>query len=349
MSRSVSRVPGASRPWLRAVLVTAAIVAAGAAYLQWERMRIFPVPILMYHRIGDGHDSPWWVTPSDFETHLRFLRESGYRSILPSDLAAHARWGKPLPPKPVILTFDDGFLNNLTTAEPLLQRYGFRAVVYLITAQIAERPEDRRTFEETACLTWPEIAAMRRRGTFAFGGHTHDHVNLAAESDPMPQIRECYRQMKQHLGRRPDSFCYPYGQSNAAAVEAVRRRGFTTGMLCQDSVAMAGPAMKRLELPRVSVCGGLFSFKVAPLPRPSASDALAFRIEKTGPELDVRPRLTGGNLPAAGIWLAEVKLKDEPAECRSPIPAGFKGGDCRLELWDRNRVLRLFTSERFSL
>ena len=66
------------------------------------------LPILMYHRIGEGGDSAWWVPADRFEAQLRSLRAQGYKSVLPDDLIAFRRWGWRLPDKPVMITFDDG-------------------------------------------------------------------------------------------------------------------------------------------------------------------------------------------------------------------------------------------------
>ncbi len=321
-----------------AVAILAALAASRVVGLMTER----PVPILMYHHIGPVEDSPWWVPADVFERQMRSLRDQGYASILPSDLAAHRRRGRPLPPRPVILTFDDGSLDALAVAEPILARYGFRGIVYLVTDCVGESPEERRQFEGSDCLVWPEVRAMRARGTLAFGGHGGRHVNLAVERDPFPPVRECFEALEKNAGFRPDSFCYPHGQYNERAMEAVRRAGFTTAMACEDAVARTGSGMNPLALPRVSVMGGRHRFGVVRARDREAPGEVVARVSHTGIPLAVAPLLKSA--PSAAWWLPARELGNgAETEWRwrlGTVPAPDDG--LSLELWDRHRLLPLF-------
>jgi peptidoglycan/xylan/chitin deacetylase (PgdA/CDA1 family) len=234
------------------VIVILLIAGAVAAFLAWQRHQTVPVLILMYHKIEDIPGNTWCVSPSDFEAQMIALRDQGYRTILPSDLVARRRWGKPLPKRPLIITFDDGYRNAMTEAEPILKKYGFRGITYLVTSVIAEDAAQRKTFEGCECLVWPEVIEMKQRGTMTFGGHTHDHANLPALTDPCPQIHRSYQELRKHLGVPPDSFCYPYGGVNETIQTCVKSVGFTTAMVCEDRVASIGPGVDLLALPRVA-------------------------------------------------------------------------------------------------
>ncbi|NIV37881.1 MAG: polysaccharide deacetylase family protein, partial [Anaerolineae bacterium] len=76
------------------------------------------------------------VSPRDFEEQLAYLQQEGYESITLNDLALHLTRGKPLPPKPIILTFDDGYANAYTEAFPLLQQYGFAGTFFVISEPV---------------------------------------------------------------------------------------------------------------------------------------------------------------------------------------------------------------------
>ena len=167
-----------------------ALAAVCALWLRAGQRATRPVPVLMYHAVGDTADSPWCVPVDTFRSQIASLRELGYATILPSDLAARRKWGKPLPRKPVVITFDDGYLCNLSIIEPILKENGFRAVIFLITALVSETDAGRREYEGKKCLAWPEVSAMQKRGTFVFGGHSHSHANLAAMGDPLHDILE---------------------------------------------------------------------------------------------------------------------------------------------------------------
>lgn len=324
--------------------VALAVLAALIAWRVWrgvERRFERPVPILMYHHIGPVEDSPWWVPADVFERQLKSLREQGYTSILPADLAAHQRQGKRLPRRPVILTFDDGYLDSLTAAEPLLKKYGFRGMVYLITGAVGDAPDKRQQYEGSDCLVWPEVRAMRRRGVLSFGGHGHQHYNLAVAEDPFPTIMDCFKAIKKKAGFKPDSFCYPHGQYNEQVMDAVRRAGFTTAVVCEDAVATSGPEAKLLALPRVSVMGGRHRFAVARArDKEETPGEIVIRVTHVGVSLDIAPRLPGA--PDGG-WLPARELRhgSEVDWCwklaTSAVPAQIS-----FELWDRNRIFRFY-------
>jgi peptidoglycan/xylan/chitin deacetylase (PgdA/CDA1 family) len=318
-----------------------AILAALAAWRAGERRRVQPAPILMYHHIGPAADSAWWVPPDVFERHLRSLREQGYTSIQPADLVAQRRWGQPLPRRPVIITFDDGYLDSLTAAEPLLVKYGFHGTVFLVTDCVGDSSDQRKQFEGADCLTWPEVRAMRARGVLTFGGHAHSHRNLVVANDPFSEARECYLQIKKQAGFKPDAFCYPHGEYNDRVLEAVRRAGWQTAMVCKDEVARTGPALDLLALPRVSVMGGRHKFLAARAPEKEAAGEIVFRVKHEGIPLEVAPRLPGA--PDGG-WLPPRELGNgAEIEWRWPASApSAPGAPPALELWDRNRILRLY-------
>jgi peptidoglycan/xylan/chitin deacetylase (PgdA/CDA1 family) len=318
-----------------------AILAGLVAWRAVERRRVQPVPILMYHHISAVDDSAWCVPTDVFERQMRSLRDQSYTSILPADLAAHQRWGKPLPRRPVIITFDDGYLDSLTVAEPILAKFGLCGIVYLITDCVGDSPALRKQFEGSDCLVWPEVRAMRRRGNLTFGGHAHTHRNLAVTGDPFPLVRECYLQIKKNAGFKPDSFCYPHGQYNERVVEAVRRAGFTTAMACEDAVAGSGPGVNLLTLPRVSVMGGRHRFGIVRAREKEAPGEVAARVSHAGVPLEVAPRLRGA--PGAG-WLPAKELRNgaEVEWCWTLRGPAVPDNALSLELWDKNRIFRLY-------
>jgi len=321
------------------LLLTASLLAITAGFFLFhERTRVYPVPILMYHKIGDGVASPWWVAAEDFEAHLQSLKEQGYHSIFPSELAAHQAWGRPLPSKPVILTFDDGYLNTVTGAEPLLRKYGFRAVCYLITGQIGDAPDSRRLCEGAPLLSWPEVREAQRRGTLRFGGHTRSHANLMAMKDPRGEIEDCYRDIRKRGGFKPEGFCYPFGQYKPETPAVVAQAGFATAVTCNDGVVATTNGMNLFELPRVSMMGGPHVYHVE---RVAATNAVAVRVWKEGHSMQVQPRwvFAGPDNASAESWSAPVTIASNPAVLKCPRSATTP---TTLELWDDYRVIRLF-------
>lgn len=215
-----------------------------------------PAPILMYHHVGDALTNRWWVPAAEFEAHLRHLRDNGYESVLPSDLKAAAEGRGALPARPVVLTFDDGGLDLLTFAEPIMARHGFTGVIYLISGRVGSGAAGRMEYEGQPCLTWPEARAMRERGNFRFGGHTRNSPDLRRAPDLDSEIQGCRDDLARELGAAPDSFSYPFGRYRSNVVEAVGRAGFETAVTCEPKVFRIHANAAWLELPRVNVVGG---------------------------------------------------------------------------------------------
>ncbi len=328
------------RVFFGVLLVLSLTLVVTCVLLSIERAKVYRVPILMYHKIGNDNESRWWVTKEDFEAQLQFLKDSGYVSILPSDLAAHRLWGKPLPAKPVIITFDDGYLNTVEVAEPLLLRHGFRGVCYLITGEIADTPETRGQCEGTATLTWPEVRDADRRGTLRFGGHTHAHVNLGAKPDSVAkaELAACFEELHRKGRVKPEGFCYPFGQYRRETPRLVAHAGFTTAVTCENDVAVTTAGMNLLELPRVSVVGGIHRYHAE---RVTATNEVAVQVWKEGRAMKVCPRWvhTGQDNDPADGWGTPVVIANTPITLPCPLPGPAPAA---LELWDSHRVLRLF-------
>lgn len=324
--------------WIPAALLLVGLcaVAAGVAWMR-ARAQVRHVPILMYHKIGDDADSPWWVSRADFEAHLQCLKEQGYTSILPADLAAHRAWGKPLPARPVIITFDDGYLNTVEAAEPLLQQYGFRGVCYLITGQVSPTPESRHRYEGAPILSWPEVRAAARRGTLVFGGHTRSHANLRAMDEPSAELKGCFDDLRREGHLTPAGFCYPFGQYQSRTPGFVARAGFTTAVTCDDGIALTTPRIDLFELPRISVMGGRHRYHVE---RPGDARDPVLRVWKEGHAMKVYPRWleAGADAVHGGTWGAPARIDTSPTLLALPTNAS----PAVLELWDDFRVLRLY-------
>lgn len=327
------------------ISVPVAAIVFWTVWLRHQRTEERQIPILMYHQVGTNKtDSPWIVMPDDFRSQLSRLRREGYTSVLPADLAANWKWGKPLPIKPIIITFDDGHRDSLKLAESILKQYEFEGIAYLITSLVSEDEAKPCLFEETPCITWPEVRKMQRRGVIAFGGHGHEHKNLAAEADPSPLIVECMKQLKKH-GVGADSFCYPYGQYKPATSEAVKKAGFTTAVACEDKFARTGGAATDFfSLPRISVMGGKHEFAVTRLEGPQNVSEMAFKVKHTGIPLEVTPVIKSirGNVD----WLAVREMAADEIEVKwsKRDPAVIKAA-YTLDIWDKHRLFPLYMTK----
>ena len=99
------------------------------------------VPILYYHRVEDRLPPAKGVSPPAFAAQMEYLRKKNYQSISFEQLADYFIKGRPLPSRPVIISFDDGYLDNFTRAYPILKKNGFRATIFLVSDYIGQRSE----------------------------------------------------------------------------------------------------------------------------------------------------------------------------------------------------------------
>ncbi|MEA3345686.1 MAG: polysaccharide deacetylase family protein [Chloroflexota bacterium] len=210
------------------------------------------VPILMYHHIAspppdaDAVRRDLSLPPEAFERQLQYLVEQGYTSITLSDLIHHLARGAPLPPEPIILTFDDGYRDVYTEAFPLLRRYGMTSTFFLITSFIDQGERDY--------LSWAQVKEMHRAG-MEFGSHTYTHPDLRGK--PIEylvwQILGSKEAIEQRIQEPVRFFSYPSGRYNRQTVEILRSAHFWGAVSTQQGVEQSSE--HPFELQRIRVRG----------------------------------------------------------------------------------------------
>lgn len=213
------------------------------------------VPVLMYHHVSP---SPGLVTltPENFADQMRGLAKGGYKTLGADEFAAYLA-GKPVADRSIVLTFDDGYLDNWVYAHPVLEQYGFTALLFVATDWIKDgpiRPHAGRssaalpaTPEHNVCkqaisdglsdqviIRWSEIDAMRQAGTFEFHSHTHTHTRwdkTCSRADEkraaLAQDIEASRAILSHkLGSVSDHLCWPQGYFDTDYIEVAHDAGY---------------------------------------------------------------------------------------------------------------------------
>lgn len=205
---------------LTALLVLALVICA-SLYLE-NSNRLY---VLMYHSVApDGTDcGEWTVTQSTFRTHMNWLTEHGYNSVLPSQLVS----GEKLPDKPVLITFDDGYADNYTLALPVLRETGHRAVISIVTGY---------TDADPFFMTWEMCREMEASGLVELGCHTHALHGYPGLGRLEGESRESFEErvfsdlehsialMEENLGQKPLVIAYPHGVVDEWAKDYVQEQ-----------------------------------------------------------------------------------------------------------------------------
>jgi peptidoglycan/xylan/chitin deacetylase (PgdA/CDA1 family) len=240
------------------------------------------VPILYYHRVAapptDWADMTkaqrnaalrYTVTPAAFAAQLDWLKEHGYTTILPRDLAAHWDKGRKLPSKPVIITFDDGTPDWVRTVLPMLEERGMVAEFYLTLDAI-----------EVGAISWDGVRKLAAAGN-GIGSHHVNHVQLtrlganrppASEAVMWREVSESRRIIAREVGVAPDSLAYVGGGFDATLQRLVEKAGYATarsiirGVVQRESdryelrVVAVTPRDDVASIPKGTMVPGLPSF-----------------------------------------------------------------------------------------
>lgn len=187
--------------------------------------------ILMYHRVdeipAETRYPKNFVTPRRFEEQVAALLEWGYSPVSFGDWLAYRRRERALPPRPFIVTFDDGYQDFATNAWPVLKRLGVGATVFLVAARTGQTNVWDAAEPQTPLLDATAIRALEAEGV-EFGGHGYTHVALARVSpnEAREELTRCHGALTGLLGSPPRVFAYPYSNQNATVRRLAREAGF---------------------------------------------------------------------------------------------------------------------------
>jgi peptidoglycan/xylan/chitin deacetylase (PgdA/CDA1 family) len=209
------------------------------------------VPILVYHYIRinpDPRDRLGFnlsVTPPDFQAQMDWLKAGGYHAITLNDLRAYFEKQAPLPSRPVVLTFDDGYIDFFTTAFPVLMDHGFKAVSYVVPGFL----------NGPRYMSTDQVRAIDSAG-IEIGAHTLHHVDLtkASAASLALELQGSRSALEQMVAHPVLDFCYPSGMYNATVIAATERAGFESATTEVPGTAHAWA--DRFTWTRVRVNGG---------------------------------------------------------------------------------------------
>ncbi|MBW4522160.1 MAG: polysaccharide deacetylase family protein [Scytolyngbya sp. HA4215-MV1] len=317
----------------------AAYLNASPAPTLHEKARQARVPVMMYHDILPEKKVFFDVTPDEFESHLRQIQAQGLTPISLDQLVIHLRTGLPLPEKPIVLTFDDGYSGHYQYVYPLLKKYGYPATFSIYTAKIGKQLG-------RSSLTWEQLREMAKDPLVTIASHSLSHPpDLTQFSDDKlrPEIFESKQILEQELGISIHYFTYPEGKYDPRVAQMVAAAGYEAALTMNDTdERFAGQSESLLAISRIGQSRLAEMLPQAwggpPLVPPTMGFNFSASIEKIQTVINNVPfTFIAGGKPITIHAKSRYQVPEILAS--SPAIAGVDGGFFSLEFLDSNVMI----------
>jgi biofilm PGA synthesis lipoprotein PgaB len=192
--------------------------------------KLAKVPVIMYHDIVAEKEVFFDVTPEELEAHFQLIREQGATPISLDWLISHLRTGIPLPDKPILLSFDDGYGGHYQYVYPLLKKYEYPAVFSIYVEKMS-----RKTGRTS--VTWEQLQEMSADPLVSIVSHSVSHppdLRLLSDADLEREVKESKQILEKNLGIPIDYFTYPEGKADDRVKEAVKKAGYRAALSMND-------------------------------------------------------------------------------------------------------------------
>jgi peptidoglycan/xylan/chitin deacetylase (PgdA/CDA1 family) len=205
------------------------------------------VPILMYHSISvpppGAALGELFLPTANFKEQIAYLSDQGYEAVTLDQLWSAWQGKGPLPEKPIVLSFDDGYETQYAHAAPVLKQLGWPGVLNLKLLSL-----------EQGEMTPTMVKKMIGDG-WEVDSHTINHLDVSTLSGAQLQheVGDSRTMLQKEFGIPVDFFCYPAGKFDEASIAAVKQAGYLGGTTVQDGIA--GPDQNPYELPRIRIDG----------------------------------------------------------------------------------------------
>jgi peptidoglycan/xylan/chitin deacetylase (PgdA/CDA1 family) len=210
------------------------------------------VPVLAYHKVAEipagARFECNYVRPATFVGQLRWLRAAGYQSITFGQYLSHRQDGVPLPQRPILITFDDGYRSNLEIAAPILRRFGFTATVFVVTGLIGGTNVWDPDEIQEPLLSADEIRQLAALG-FDIQSHTHTHARLTTltPAEALDELRRSRMALADVLGRPASVIAYPWGDHSETTCALAAQAGYDAGVIVRRRTNFARTPMYALR------------------------------------------------------------------------------------------------------
>lgn len=212
------------------------------------------LPIIMYHGLlkETKRQGQFVISPDQFEKDLQYLKAHGYTTVVMQDVIDYVRKGTPLPDKPILLSFDDGYYNNYLYAFPLLKQYQMKIVLAPIGRYTEQYSQSGERHANYTHVTWDDLKEMMDSGLVEVQNHTYDmHSTKPPRKGSMRVSGENIEQyrtaltgdvmrmqdaVQTHIGWTPTTFVYPFGAVSKEALPILKELGFQATLVCESRI-----------------------------------------------------------------------------------------------------------------
>ncbi len=216
------------------------------------------VPVLLYHYVrelpaNDAVGASLSVTPSAFKQQLSFLLEHGYTPISLGQFSRALLKGRALPPKPILLTFDDGTKDVATTVFPILRTYGVPATIFVVAGFI----------DTPGYISWTQLRMLSRSPLISIGSHGLNHLSFTTLDNDLAdrQLTLSRNYLRAAVGQTVQAVAYPNGAFSTRTIEGVIRARYSLGFTTRRGTAHSSD--RPFELARVRAGGSVYSLAQA--------------------------------------------------------------------------------------
>lgn len=235
--------------------------------IDWKKPRV-----LMYHMVREHIDGAKFnklrVKPDAFEEQISWLKSEGFHFVTMQELQEN--WGKH-PEKTVAITFDDGYLDNLENAFPILEKYQAKATIYVV---VDRHDRDWSTYKKAhhnsgelarePKLNDDQVRQLANSGLVEIGSHTLTHANLSKLDDDqcLNELVQSKLQLESMTGKPVSSFAYPFGIYFQRDVDLAKQAGYTNAVTTVEGIDSLTPDFMQLQRIKISGKDTLFAVKL---------------------------------------------------------------------------------------
>ena len=178
------------------------------------------VPVLYYHSVRESADNEVTITPEMLKTQLKYIKDEGYVTLTLSELKGYLLNNSPIPNKSIVLTFDDGYMDNYYSAFPILKDFNMVATIFCITSNL----------DGSYYLSKDAITEMSNYG-IDIQSHTvhHPHLDKMTYDEQLSELKDSKKTLESITGKKVDSIAYPFGDFNDDSIKAAKDAGYTLG------------------------------------------------------------------------------------------------------------------------